>query len=70
MSKKPTSTEDTWPVSWEASRKAQLREMARSTPAQRLRWLEQALRLASESGALARAETEEKRRRRGLASRG
>jgi hypothetical protein len=67
MSKKPTNSANPWPVSWQSSREAQFRAMAKSTPAQRLEWLEQALRLASESGALARAETAEKRRRRGLA---
>ena len=66
MSEKKNSPSD-WPVSWEASREAQFRAMAKATPAQRLEWLEQALRLASASGALARAETIEKRRRRGLA---
>ena len=55
-----------WPVTWEASREAQRRDMARSTPAQRLRWLEQSLRIAAATGALARAETPERRRRRGM----
>jgi hypothetical protein len=55
-----------WPVSWEESRRAQFRDFARATPAQRLHWLEQALRLALASGALARAETADQRRRRGL----
>ena len=55
-----------WPVTWEASREAQRRDMARSTPAQRLRWLEQSLLVAAATGALARAETTEKRRRRGM----
>jgi len=58
--------QDDWPVSWEASRRAQFREMAKASPAQRLSWLEQALRVALASGALARAETPEQRRRRGL----
>lgn len=65
MSKKRTRSSE-WPVTWEASRQAQFRAMAKATPAQRLEWLEHALRLASASGALARAETVEKRRRRGL----
>lgn len=67
MSKERASDTDSWPVSWDASRAAQLKAMAKSTPSQRLRWLEQALRLARESGALERAETPEKRLRRGLA---
>ena len=66
MSKKTIRTEDAWPVSWEAARKAQLRDAASSTPAQRLLWLEDALRLASMSGALSRSETLEKRTTRGL----
>ena len=66
MSEKTSRPEEGWPVSWEASRRAQIRAMARSTPAERLDWLEQSLRLAQASGALARADTEERRRRRGL----
>lgn len=66
MSEKTTGTEDAWPVSWEAARNAQLRDTASSTPAQRLLWLEDALRLASMSGALSRSETLEKRTKRGL----
>ena len=66
MSENPISPEATWPVSFDAAREAQFRAVARSTPLQRLNWLEQALRLASATGALARAETPEKRRRRGL----
>jgi len=66
MSKEPITTDRRWPVSWEAAREAQFRDVARSTPRQRLNWLEQALRLAFASGALSRAETPEKRRKRGL----
>jgi hypothetical protein len=66
MTNEPTHPEGPWPVSWEAARKAQLREWAKATPSQRLQWLEQALRLAAASGALERAETKEKQRRRGL----
>lgn len=66
MNERRTETEGRWPVSWGASRKAQFRDMAKATPAQRLHWLEQALRLALASGALSRAEHPEKRRRRGL----
>jgi hypothetical protein len=40
--------------------------MAKSTPAERLVWLEQALRLALLTGALSRADTAGRRRRRGL----
>ena len=66
MGEQQTPAEHDWPVSWEASREAQFRAMARATPAQRLAWLEQALRMAQASGALSRAETPEQRRRRGL----
>jgi len=66
MSERPIRTERDWPVSWGASREAQFRAMAGATPAQRLAWLEQALRMAQASGALSRAETPEQRRRRGL----
>lgn len=45
--------ETDWPVSWSESRKAQLQAMARATPARRLEWLEQALRFAQATGALA-----------------
>jgi hypothetical protein len=66
MSEEPTKTEGAWPVSWEAVREAQFRDVAKSTVRQRLNWLEDALRLASASGALSNAETSEKRRARGL----
>lgn len=59
-------TDRPWPVSWGASRTAQFRAMAAAPAVQRLRWLEQALRLAAASGALARLDTPERRRRRGL----
>ncbi len=48
-----------WPVSWEANRRDQLRTALQATPEQRLLWLEEAIRLAFESGAL------EKRRNQG-----
>lgn len=59
-------TDRTWPVSWKAARKAHFLGVAKCTPSQRLNWLEQAVRLAAATGALARAETPEKRSRRGL----
>lgn len=40
---------------WDEHRRAQIRSMARSTPQQRLEWLEDALRLALQSGVLGRA---------------
>jgi hypothetical protein len=45
---------DRWDAGWEESRRAQLEAIARATPAQRLAWLEEALRLALASGALDR----------------
>ena len=54
-----------WPVSWEANRRAQLRASLAATAKQRLEWLEEAVRLAESSGALARRrEMEEKARGR------
>jgi hypothetical protein len=66
MNERQGRNEAEWPVSWRAAREAQFRDMARATPVQRLRWLEEALRIANASGALARAETPQDRRRRGL----
>lgn len=40
-----------WPVTWEANRLDQLRTALRSTPEQRLQWLEDAIRLAFEARA-------------------
>ena len=39
-------------ASWEGAERAQLETMLTATPAQRLAWLEQAMRLAHASGAL------------------
>jgi len=41
-----------WPVSWDATRDALLDSTLAATPAQRLAWLEAALRLAFATGAL------------------
>lgn len=49
-----TEPEAAWPVTWEASRRAMFRDLARSTIEQRLQWLEGAIELARGSGALAR----------------
>jgi hypothetical protein len=43
-----------WEAGWESSRRAQLEAQAAATPAQRLAWLEEALRLALAAGALPR----------------
>ena len=42
-----------WVASWEAVRQAQLETALAATPEQRLAWLEDAMRLAQASGALA-----------------
>ena len=41
-----------WDVTWADVEQAQLETMLNATPAQRLAWLEQAMRLALVSGAL------------------
>ena len=46
--------DDGWEADWEASRQAQLDAQMAATPAQRLAWLEDALRLALAAGALPR----------------
>ena len=49
---------DQWNASWEDVERAQLETMLAATPAQRLAWLEEAMRLAHASGALATARRE------------
>ena len=51
------TTEDSerWIVTWEDVERAQLETVLTATPAQRLAWLEEALRFAHASGALAAA---------------
>lgn len=44
-----------WDVTWADVERAQLETMLAATPAQRLAWLEEAMRLAHASGALAAA---------------
>lgn len=44
-----------WPVTWDANRRRQLREMAGVPIAQRVEWLEERLDEARRSGALERA---------------
>ena len=46
--------DDDWQADWETSRRAQLHSQMSATPAQRLAWLEDALRLAVAAGALPR----------------
>jgi len=47
-------TDDEWQADWETSRRAQLDSQMAATPAQRLAWLEDALRIAFAAGALPR----------------
>ena len=44
-----------WDATWADVERAQLETMLTATPAQRLAWLEEAIRLAHASGALAAA---------------
>ena len=49
---KPTSTnEPFYPVTWDEVKEAELDDALRATPAQRLAWLEEAMRLAWMAGA-------------------
>lgn len=48
------AAEDWSAVTWEGARRAQLRDQARLTPAERLRWLEEALELARQGTGVAR----------------
>lgn len=50
------AAEDWSAVTWEGARRAQLRDQARLTPAERLRWLEEALELARLGASRARGE--------------
>ena len=52
---KPSSANE-WPVTWAAQRDDQLERMRRASPAQRLAWLEDMIRLAFLTGALPRKE--------------
>lgn len=46
-----TSTRD-WQGDWEGNEQAELRSWLKATPAERLSWLEEAIRRAHEAGAL------------------
>ncbi len=49
---KPTSREKSfYPVTWDEVKEAELDDALRATPAQRLAWLEEALKLAWMAGA-------------------
>jgi len=46
------AAENDWQVDWESHRRHQLTAALRATPAQRLAWLEEMIRLAYRTGAL------------------
>lgn len=43
-----------WQADWKDNERAQLRSWLKATPAQRLAWLEEAIKLACQAGALVR----------------
>lgn len=47
-------TDTEWPVTWSEVEDAQLRDWLRTTPAQRLKWLEEMLEFARTAGALSK----------------
>lgn len=51
-SDKDRRTEESWDASWAGTERAQFEAVLSATPAQRLAWLEEAMRLAHASGAL------------------
>jgi len=53
MTRQPAKAAN-WRVDWASHREAQLISVAAATPAQRLAWLEEAIRLAYRTGALPR----------------
>ncbi len=57
MSDRPIESAD-WQVDWDSHRDAQLAAVAAATPAQRLAWLEEAIRFAYRTGALPRRDQE------------
>ena len=49
---KDGKAEEEWNASWAGTERAQFEAVVSATPAQRLAWLEEAMRLAHASGAL------------------
>jgi len=47
----PTSDKDFYPVTWDEVKEAEIDDALRATPAQRLAWLEEAMKLAWMAGA-------------------
>lgn len=54
MSRRPSprTPEERWPVTWTTNREDQLTRTLAATPAQRLAWLEEMIRVAFLAGAL------------------
>lgn len=52
QSRKDAASEEPWHVDWQSHRQWQLTAAMNATPARRLAWLEEMLRLAYRSGAL------------------
>lgn len=48
----PESATDAWQADWKDNERAQLRSWLKATPARRLVWLEEAIKLAYQAGAL------------------
>lgn len=64
MTERTAGKNEVWPVSWEANRAAMRDSTSAATPAQRLAWLEDALRLAHRSGAVPVQEPDRRATRR------
>lgn len=56
LGRETSNADDLWDGSWQAAEDRVLENALRATPAQRLAWLEDAIHLAYQSGALPRAE--------------
>ena len=53
-SEREVDTDQAWEVGWEDARERQQRDIAKATPTQLLDWLEEAISIAAQSGALPR----------------
>jgi hypothetical protein len=60
-SRKGAASDESWHVDWESHRLQQLTAAMDASPAQRLAWLEETLRLAYRSGALKASSTPDER---------
>lgn len=57
MADEKATTADEWQADWEATRRRQLVHGLETTPAERVRWLEEMIAIAHRSGALPRRRT-------------